>query len=163
MTGQAKAERLRRARASAGYRTAAAAAAALGVKTPTYCSHENGTRDFGDADAARYSRAFGVAVEWLVFGGRGRRGGASRPQTAWRPHETGGPGQRCLQPYGCFELDVRAGAGSIGADALVENVTRNGVTISQEAVGGRWAVPADYLSGELRIPTGRAFIIEVFW
>lgn len=156
-----KAERLRQARAAAGFRTAAAAAAALGIKPPTYSSHENGTRDFGDGDAARYARAFGVAVEWLVFG---IEPGQSKPigrQSLADRMKRGDP-NKDASSQAVFELDVRAGAGSTGADALVENVTRNGVTMSQDALGARWSIPADFLSGELRIRSGRAFIIEVF-
>lgn len=156
-----KGERLRRARAAAGFKTAAAAAAALGIKTPTYTSHENGTRDFGDADAARYSRAFGVAVEWLVFGIEPGLPEPTSDQSLGDKMKPGDP-NKDASSRAVFELDVRAGAGSTGADALVENVTRNGVTMSQDALGARWSIPADFLSGELRIRAGRAFIIEVF-
>ena len=162
MTGSDKADRLRQARAEAGFRSAAAAAAALGVKTPTFTSHENGTRDFGDTEAARYARAFNVAVEWLVFG-------ISAGETPPRPDEQpladrlkrSDPRKKgSSRPV--FELDARAGAGSSGVDAFVENVTRNGVTISKDVVGAEWSIPTDYLSGELRIRAGSAWIVEVF-
>lgn len=63
-----KHDRLRASRIDAGFTSAAEAAKALGVKVPTFTSHENGTRDFTDSDAEHYARRFGVNVEWLVFG-----------------------------------------------------------------------------------------------
>jgi phage repressor protein C with HTH and peptisase S24 domain len=167
MSGSTKTDRLRQARRQAGYRSAAAAAAALGAKTPTYTSHENGTRDFGDAEAARYARAFNVAVEWLVFGiedGKaetaGKRTAQSKSALAdrlkGRDRKGANAGRRV------FELDMRAGAGSSGAEAFLENVTRNGITISQDVVGAEWSIPADYLTGELRVGADHAWIVEVF-
>lgn len=161
VTRSDKAERLRQARAASGFRSAAAAAAALGIKTPTYTSHENGTRDFGDVEAARYARAFNVAVEWLVFGiaaGENPRQAEQRLADRLARSDPSKPDSS----RAVFELDVRAGAGSSGVDAFVENVTRNGVTVSKDVVGARWSIPTDYLSGELRIRSGSAWIIEVF-
>ena len=161
MAESGKADRLRQARQDAGFRSATAAAAALGAKPPTYTSHENGTRDFGDAEAARYARAFNVAVQWLVFGIEG--GEAPGPQPAGlgdrlkrRDPKRPDAGRRV------YELDVRAGAGSGGVAAFAENVTRNGVTVSKDVVSAEWSIPADYLTGELRIGADKAWIIEVF-
>lgn len=166
---ESKADRLRQARQDAGFRSATAAAAVLGIKVPTYTAHENGTRDFGDTEAARYARAFNVAVEWLVFGIPTDRG-----QEAQAGPGAGGPGNvlaERLKPRDpkkpgagrrVYEVDVRAGAGSGGVAAFAENVTRNGVTMSKDVVSAEWTIPADYLTGELRIAADRAWIIEVF-
>lgn len=62
-----KHERLRASRIRAGFQSATDAANAIGVKVPTYTSHENGTRDFDDEYAKKYARRLGVNVEWLVF------------------------------------------------------------------------------------------------
>lgn len=63
-----KNERLKAARVAAGYKTAVDAAAALGVKGPTYSGHENGSRDFSNEDAALYARRFRVSLAWLAMG-----------------------------------------------------------------------------------------------
>lgn len=61
-------ERLTRARAAAGYDTAAEAARALGVNLQTYYSHENGTSGIRPQVARKYARKFGVRTEWLLYG-----------------------------------------------------------------------------------------------
>src|SRR5207253_160280 len=48
--------------------TARAAAAALGVKEPTYIGHENGQRGFKRDSADHYARKFHVSLEWLLTG-----------------------------------------------------------------------------------------------
>lgn len=77
MTKEEKAGRLKTARISAGYATASDAADALGIKRPTYGSHENGTREFDAKHAALYARRLDVPVEWLLYG----EGDAPEPQT----------------------------------------------------------------------------------
>lgn len=60
-------ERLRAARESAGYDSAAAAARALGVPYPTYAGHENGNRGLrGKLEG--YARRFAVSTDWLLTG-----------------------------------------------------------------------------------------------
>lgn len=61
-------ERLTEAREKAGFATAADAARALGVKLPTYYSHENGTSGLRPDVAAKYARKFRVSLEWLLTG-----------------------------------------------------------------------------------------------
>lgn len=61
-------ERLAIARERAGYRTAADAARALGVKEPTYYSHENGTSGLRASVADKYARKFKVSLDWLLTG-----------------------------------------------------------------------------------------------
>lgn len=62
-----KFERLKQAR-KLKYPTINSAAEALGIPKGTYGGHEAGTRDFGNEDARRYARAFGVLPTWLILG-----------------------------------------------------------------------------------------------
>jgi len=61
-------DRLKQARAAAGFETAALAAERVGVPYHTYAQHENGTRGFRADKANLYARAFGVSPVWLLFG-----------------------------------------------------------------------------------------------
>lgn len=60
------ADRLRRARLAAGFRTAAGAARKFGWEQPAYRSHDNGARTFGRDRAEVYARAFSVSAAWLM-------------------------------------------------------------------------------------------------
>ncbi|MBD8878623.1 helix-turn-helix domain-containing protein [Roseibium polysiphoniae] len=60
--------RLRQARINAGYRSAAAAADAIGVTLSTYTSHENGNRAYSSDTATCYAKGLGVSPNWLLFG-----------------------------------------------------------------------------------------------
>ena len=60
-----RAERLRQARISKGYETAAAAADTHGWSRNTYASNENGNAPFSYRRAKEYAAAFGVGAEWL--------------------------------------------------------------------------------------------------
>jgi len=66
MEGQA--QRLREARASSGFASATAAARTFGWGVAGYVHHENGTRSFSAAMAARYAASYGVTEEWLLYG-----------------------------------------------------------------------------------------------
>lgn len=61
-------ERLIEARERAGFDSAADAARSLGIKLPTYYSHENGSSGLKPAVAAKYARKFKVSLEWLLTG-----------------------------------------------------------------------------------------------
>lgn len=61
-------ERLRIAREGAGFKTAVDAAAALGVRYPTYAGHENGTNGFRAPTGHLYAKKFKVRFEWLMNG-----------------------------------------------------------------------------------------------
>lgn len=69
------ARRLREARLLAGYSSAAAAARALAIPIPTYCSYENSGRGLHRA-APRLARFFKVDLDWLLTG-RGKPRGSS--------------------------------------------------------------------------------------
>jgi hypothetical protein len=64
-------KRLRAARRTR-FRSARAAALALGIPISTYGAHEraqlSGGRDFGPEEAKRYAQRFGVTPEWLLTG-----------------------------------------------------------------------------------------------
>lgn len=62
------AERLKDARIKKGYRSAAAAARAMGVPSPTYSGHENGTTPPPRDKLAQYATAFGTTVDYLLTG-----------------------------------------------------------------------------------------------
>ncbi|MBS7535084.1 helix-turn-helix domain-containing protein [Ancylobacter sonchi] len=62
------AERLRRAREEAGYRSAAEAARAFGWNEVTYRAHENGVRGLKREAVDKYAGAFRVSPVWLWSG-----------------------------------------------------------------------------------------------
>jgi transcriptional regulator with XRE-family HTH domain len=59
------AERLRSARRAAGYRSAAAAARAMGMAVATYTQHENGKRGLSAQAQDRYLAFFGITPHAL--------------------------------------------------------------------------------------------------
>lgn len=59
--------RLREAR-RAKFKSAAKAAAVLGLKSSTYAAHENGQNEFGPDAARFYGKRFGVSAAWLLTG-----------------------------------------------------------------------------------------------
>jgi hypothetical protein len=61
-------ERLRKARIDAGFRSAKAAAEAMGIPYPTYAGHENGARGIKTNELCLYATKFGVPESWLLFG-----------------------------------------------------------------------------------------------
>lgn len=61
-------ERLTWARERAGYATAAAFSAAVGVNPTTYRAYENGQNGFAKL-AGRFAKKLGVSAEWLLEGG----------------------------------------------------------------------------------------------
>lgn len=63
-------DRLRQARLSAGFSSAAAAARHFGWPGSTYGGHENGQRGIKQPDVAKYAEAFDVTPEWLFSGRR---------------------------------------------------------------------------------------------
>jgi transcriptional regulator with XRE-family HTH domain len=61
-------DRLRRARVSAGYETAADFAAAAGIKMVTYQHHENGRRELRPEVARLYARLLNLSPGTLLYG-----------------------------------------------------------------------------------------------
>lgn len=61
-------ERLKRARAAAGFSSAREAALAMGLAYDTYAQHESGLRGYPAKKAELYARRFRVSPEWLLYG-----------------------------------------------------------------------------------------------
>lgn len=61
-------DRLRDARAAAGFATAAEAARAMSIPEGRYAHHENGTRKYKYDAAEQYAAKFGTSAEWLMGG-----------------------------------------------------------------------------------------------
>lgn len=67
--------RLKRARKTAGFKTAREAAESLGIAYQTYVGHENGRARPNIDEAAKYARRYKVSCDWLLTGkGRGPTG-----------------------------------------------------------------------------------------
>lgn len=64
-------DRLRKARADAGYKYASEAAKAMNVTPSTYRAHENGQNNFSFEEAEHYARRFDVSPVWLMTGKNG--------------------------------------------------------------------------------------------
>lgn len=62
------ADRLKKARKDAGFRSAAEAANSLNVAYPTYAGHENGSRGVTTEALELYARRFKVTADWLLKG-----------------------------------------------------------------------------------------------
>lgn len=132
MKDPAKAARLKAARKAAGYETASEAAEALGMKGPSYTHHENCTRDYSPASAAKYARKFKVKPEWLLYGkGAGPTGEAGQQTTP--------------------EYETRFGIGGGGMENLID----------PDQTAADWIIPSSFMRGELRVNPPAAWIIAV--
>lgn len=60
-------KRLRQARLKAGYKSASAAARAMGVNPITYTAHENGGRGINNDALSNYAKHFGIDPVVLIF------------------------------------------------------------------------------------------------
>jgi len=65
--------RLKQSRIKAGFKTAASAAAYLGIPYGTYSGHENGSRGIRDDELQQYAKTFKVSLYWLAFGEKATR------------------------------------------------------------------------------------------
>ena len=65
--------RLKQSRLNAGFKTAAAASAYLGIPYGTYSGHENGSRGIRDDELQRYAKTFKVSLYWLAYGDQAMR------------------------------------------------------------------------------------------
>jgi phage repressor protein C with HTH and peptisase S24 domain len=63
-----KGDRLRKARAEAGFKSASAAARLHGWGVSTFLAHENGQNDYDPDQAQVYAKAFKTSAEWLLWG-----------------------------------------------------------------------------------------------
>jgi plasmid maintenance system antidote protein VapI len=91
MNEETPGERLKRAREQKmKFATASQAARFLNVATPTYLSHENGTRKISAEWADRYAEAFSISPTWLLY----NRGAMDEDNTFVRPVASSAPVQR---------------------------------------------------------------------
>lgn len=79
MASETPGSRLREAR-KAKFRSAQAAARAMGVNPVTYTAHENGGREYDAEAAAIYANALGVDPAYLMFGRPNEAAGAQAAQ-----------------------------------------------------------------------------------
>lgn len=73
------ADRLKKARKAAGFKSAAEAASALNTPYPTYAGHENGSRGVTTEALELYARRLKVSADWLL------NGKGSPPQSTPQP------------------------------------------------------------------------------
>lgn len=98
-----RAERLQQAR-RAKYRSAGAAAAALRLGASSVRAHENGQNGYTVDAAKGYADAYGVTLDWLLFGtppaspSNPMDNSEAQSQPASRPS---GPGEMGRQPNRC--------------------------------------------------------------
>lgn len=133
MSEETPADRLRAARKKAGFKTATAAAQAIGSHPATYSAHENGNREFNRQDAVHYGNKFRVQPAWLMFG------------TA-----------STFEATVVLELDLRETEAEVaGGKSAVDSSG----TISPKAASATWQIPADFMTGRLRIKPKDAWVI----
>ena len=65
--------RLKQSRIKAGFKTAASAAAYLGIPYGTYSGHENGSRGIRDDELQHYAKTYKISLYWLAFGDKAAR------------------------------------------------------------------------------------------
>lgn len=147
-----KAERLREAREKSGYKSAAAAADALGMKASTYRAHENGQNDFDFREAMFYARKFGVDPIWL-YSGREQSSDLKKARDLMV-----GRGEIDFYKDLTPEIETRAGAG--GGGVHISPTDEQPLQVGKDAIRTYWQIPESYLS-ELKMRRPSAYIIEV--
>lgn len=141
-------DRLRKARMKAGYKSAAKAAAALGMPISTYSAHENGQNGFSAEWAQKYARRFGVTAAWLLVDetepsrvpiGEEFPDDPSPDEPATIGSETG---VRGVPRDGSAQIDVTSGLGAGGVTIVSDGVPgHGGLTFSAEHVRDYWRLP----------------------
>jgi len=139
-------DRLKQARIDAGYESAPAAAAVMGVPAPTYMSHENGTRGFA-AHAKRYATLFKTTPEWLLFGS------SSSPATPARlqPTESGAPVN--LEDLRRYIQEREKAPGGRDTSPRMRSIQRS-IPVMGEVAAGLWreAMPRTAAEAEEHLP-----------
>ena len=140
-------ERLRRAREAAGIKSAAQAAARLGMNASAYRAHENGQNRFDHAAALRYARAFDVSAEWLFYGGDltfsewQDRQASSRPDTA----DTTGTTVAKSEPHDIPDIDPSARTKTDEAIAVAGFSSEERLSAASRMMRGSWRLPHWFL------------------
>jgi phage repressor protein C with HTH and peptisase S24 domain len=142
-------ERLRGARISANYASAAKAAEALGVGVSTYAGHENGQNDFNREQAVFYARKFKVSPAWLMFGDDFA---PIDPRLGMPKSRAKGQGVivPTMPAINVPDLAIHAGMG--GGGNFEVRVDQDGRPVDPEQVRGFWSFPEYTLRqfGDLR-------------
>jgi phage repressor protein C with HTH and peptisase S24 domain len=151
-------DRLKTARAAAGYPSARAAATKKGWKVSTYSAHENGQNEYGADEARKYGKAFKVAAGYLLTGD-----GAEDAKEHTRvpngqefaPDTDGGdtPITELDRPFpdALPQMVGRIGGGSTGAVITIDV----GEMQTREEVGEWWRIPPVVLRGLARSDVAR--------
>lgn len=142
--------RLKQARAAAGFRSARLTATKKGWKVSTYAAHENGQNEFGPEDAKRYAKAFKVDAGWLLTGDGDEPQHLESSDIArgyqYRPED------------GILEIDVRAGLG--GGGALEGQDVRHDGDYADPVKSESWKFPARFMREEIRASESQVVILE---
>lgn len=142
-------DRLKEARANAGYPSARAAASKKGWKISTYSAHENGQNKFGPDEARRYAKAFKTTAGWLLTAeGQVSPREQTRvpPGLEFAPDADGDtPITELDRPFpdAIAQMVGRIGGGSTGAVITIDV----GEMQSREEVGEWWRIPPTILRG----------------
>ncbi len=130
--------RLKAARKDAGYKSATAAAEALGVAASTYRAHENGQNQFNVEEAKQYARRYKVSATWLLFGGGMTQ--TSTPNLPTDTHEGFNP--------------------SVGTVSVIGEISA-GTWLDIEEVEEREAYQMSTVPASADYPTDRQYAFEV--
>ena len=118
-------QRLKLARTAAGYRSGPAAADAMGIKTPTYYAHENGSRRMDTPTLERYAAFYRVNLKWLVDGAGAMKGAATPTSPSGANDNRSGTsvtldgfefGGQTYVSIRVFDIGVSAGPGALNDD-----------------------------------------------
>lgn len=168
-------DRLRQAREEAGYKSATAAAKALGVPLGTYGGHENGSRAFDREAATLYGAHFRVRPAWLLFDELPKSSSEDTiqriPLDEWDPAapEPADPEHGVVSNGGAYhprlpgarpEIDVRPGAGQGTAGAEVIAI-HGGTAVTGHKVIAEWVMPDAFYRHELHASPSGTLIMSV--
>lgn len=148
------AARLKAARKDAKYASVGEAAAALGIRYPTYAAHENGSRAFDNAAAALYARRFRVSLDWLLTGKGSPYSGVVSTYDPDKPDEEDIDDRTDETPPpmdggDIANLAIRGGLG-LGSPEGVE--TSDSGQIYADHVSGFWSFPPAVKAGWRNMP-----------
>lgn len=177
--------RLMKARRVAGYRSARAAAAALGAKPATYAAHENGSRTFSVGDAIRYAELYNVSPGWILTGEHFSEDASARvsdtsltePVVADKPHNSGESlshsaiynfGKQALELLGRIEPtpepELAAGDSTIIGEVVIQLLLDEDFDPEAEQweIVAQWRFPLNYYSDVLKVdPVDVAVLVVV--
>jgi DNA-binding XRE family transcriptional regulator len=164
-------DRLKKARVSAGWKSARSAALSMGISPSTYAAHENGQNDFDVEVAKQYARKFGARWEWILDGDGGPKeeltyasasefysppGGARRNVTA----VLNGEGAHGIPDGTIAQVDSSIGLGL----RMPPDVITIELPADNEVVGApvldTWRIPPSVLARRLRTSPRNVHFVE---